>query len=448
MNQPFQKILSGMILAGFLGIGGAQLSPDKQPDPVPMSNLRAGVARVDITPPLSVPLAGYADRTGPASGIHDPLHAAVIVFDDGRRKTAIVTLDVLDISEANGEAVREAIQRSAGIDPDYVLINVSHTHGSPVLESDANWRNELVAKVAGATRLAADRLRPVSLGYGEGTIDFNTNRRVINDQGICIAGLNPDGVCDRRVKVVRVDDGDSIEPMAVLMHAVCHANVYRMGNTQITADFPGVAKAFVEKSFGGRTVALYLQGCSGNVRANLPGAGAGYTNNTADFGRSGNDVDMTWAGWSLGAEAVRVAARARVREQLRDRGASYDIAAAARTLKVSADPDRLAANNRNQVVDGKIDFPVRAVRIGDFWFVGLPGEPVVEYGLQIEERMKGLGKVMVLGYGSGDASYVPVAHMIEEGGYEVEGGAYSEASEREILDGVQALVERVAPRGR
>jgi hypothetical protein len=194
-------------------------------------------------------------------------------------------------------------------------------------------------------------------------------------------------------------------------------------------------------------VALYLQGCSGNVRANLPGAGDGYTNNTADFGRSGNDVDMTWAGWSLGAEVVKVAARARVREQLRARGTRHDIAAGAQTLKISADAGRLTANTRNQVVDGRIDFPVRAVRIGELWFLGLPGEPVVEYGLQIEERMKGLGKVMVLGYGSGDASYVPVAHMIKEGGYEVEGGAYSEASEREILDGVQALIERVAPRG-
>ncbi len=442
-----KKILIGTVLALLPGIRAAQLSPDKQPDPIPMSNLRAGVARVDITPPLSVPLSGYADRTGPATGIHDPLHAGVIVLDDGRQTAAIVTLDILDISEADGEAARDAIRRSAGIDPAHVLINTSHTHGSPSPENDLSWRDELVAKVTGAARLAASRLRPVSLGYGEGTIDFNINRRVLNEQGRCIAGLNPDGVCDHRVKVVRIDDGDSVEPMAVIMHAVCHANVYRMANTEITADFPGAAKAFVERSFGGRTVALFLQGCSGDVRANLPGAGAGYTNNTADFGRSGNDVDMTWCGWSLGAEVVRVAAKARVREQVRARRSAYDIAAAAATLKVTADPDRLGSNTRNKVTGGKIDFPVRALRIGDLWFVGLPGEPVVEYGLQIEDRMKGLGRVMVLGYTSGDASYVPVAHMLREGGYEVDGGAYSEASEREILDGVHALITKLKPPG-
>ncbi len=209
--------------------------------------------------------------------------------------------------------------------------------------------------------------------------------------------------------------------MAVVTHAVCHADVYRMANTEITADFPGAAKAFVENSFGGRTVALFLQGCAWDVHPNLPGSGAGYTNNTADFGRSGNDVDMAWCGWSLGAEVVKVAAKARVREQVRAGRSGDDIAGAAAMLKISADPGRLRSNTRNQVIGGKIDFPVRALRIGDLWFVRLPGEPVVEYELQIEAR------------------------MIREGGYEVDGGACSKASQREILDGVQALITRLEP---
>ncbi len=130
------KILSGIAPVLLTGVWAAQLSPDQQPDPVPMSNRRAGVARVDITPPLSVPRSGYADRTAPATGIHDPLNAAAIVFDGGRRTAAIVTLDIVDISEAGAAAARDAIRRSAGIDPEHVLINVPHTHGSPSLEND------------------------------------------------------------------------------------------------------------------------------------------------------------------------------------------------------------------------------------------------------------------------------------------------------------------------
>jgi neutral ceramidase len=441
---PF-AIFGGLLLAAF-ACHAQDLSPDKRPDPVPLSNLRAGVAKVDITPPLGLPLAGYADRKGPATGIHDPLHAAVIVFDDGKTRSAIVTLDVLDAGRAEGDEMQAAIAAAAAVPQDHILINFSHTHGSPSLRRHTPWRREVIAKVVGAVQLAANRLRPVSLGYGEGAIDFNINRRVITRDGKCIAGLNPNGICDRRVKVLRVDDGDAVAPLAVLMHAVCHANVYRMHNTEVTADFPGVAKRFVESSFGPRTTALFLQGCSGDVRANLPGSPEGYTNETADFGRSGNEADMTWCGWTLGAEALKVATRLRVQEEVRQRSPSFPIAAAQDMPGIIADMDRFRAISRPRYElrgDERIDFPIRAMRLGDIWFVGLPGEPVVEYGLNIEKAMAGLGKVFVLGYTPGDVSYIPVARMLAEGGYEVEGGVWSQSSEQEILDGVQRLISQL-----
>ncbi|MBL8187667.1 MAG: hypothetical protein JNK38_06650, partial [Acidobacteria bacterium] len=57
-------------------------------------NLRAGVSRVDITPPLGVDLWGYFDRSGPANGKLDPLFARVLVLDDGRKSVAVITLDL------------------------------------------------------------------------------------------------------------------------------------------------------------------------------------------------------------------------------------------------------------------------------------------------------------------------------------------------------------------
>ncbi len=62
-------------------------------------------------------------------------------------------------------------------------------------------------------------------------------------------------------------------------------------------------------------------------------------------------------------------------------------------------------------------------------------------------KTDGIGHRLILS--AHDFSGVPsdlsetVAHMIKEGGYEVEGGAYSEASEREILDGVAKLVKTI-----
>ena len=417
---------------------------EPKPDTVPLTNLKAGAAKVDITPPISVPLGGYADREGPATGIRDPLYAVTIVFDDGDNRTALVTLDTLQVMEKDGDAFRKAVKETTGIPSDHIIFNTSHTHGSPWLYTDEAYNREVTAKVAGAVSMAAESLRPVSLGYGEGVIDFNINRRCIDADGKCHSGLNPDGICDHRVKVLRIDDGNNAEPMAIIMHAVCHANVFRGANTEITADFPGAAKAFVERNFGGKTTAMFLQGCSGDVRANLPSIG-GWKSSIDDFGRSGGEIDMMWCGWSLGAEAVRVAAKLRVREQVEQRADSYRISAAHSILQVTADENKLdqALYKRDRIENGKIVFPVKAIRIGDIWFVGLPGEPMGEYALDIEKDMAKLGNVFVLGYTSGDVGYFPRAHMFEEGGYEAD-GPYTTASEREILEGVRQLISNLA----
>ena len=61
-------------------------------DPVP---LRAGVARVEITPSTLMPMYGYAKRRcGPANGYHDPLFAKVLVLESAVSKMAIVTIDL------------------------------------------------------------------------------------------------------------------------------------------------------------------------------------------------------------------------------------------------------------------------------------------------------------------------------------------------------------------
>ena len=44
------------------------------------ADLSAGVARVTITPPIGIPMIGFAGR-GPARGIHDDLTATALVLE-------------------------------------------------------------------------------------------------------------------------------------------------------------------------------------------------------------------------------------------------------------------------------------------------------------------------------------------------------------------------------
>src|SRR2546423_1199750 len=57
--------------------------------------LSAGAASVEITPPVGMPLWGYAARHDAASvGVRDPLYARCVVLGDGRQRVAVVSLDL------------------------------------------------------------------------------------------------------------------------------------------------------------------------------------------------------------------------------------------------------------------------------------------------------------------------------------------------------------------
>ena len=74
------------------------------------SNLRAGVAKVDITPPPGTKVVGHVRET---HGVRDPIRAAILLLDDGKTKAAIVTFDLIASWD---ELVREV--RDVGVEGD------------------------------------------------------------------------------------------------------------------------------------------------------------------------------------------------------------------------------------------------------------------------------------------------------------------------------------------
>jgi len=410
---------------------------------ISMTNLRAGIAKADITPSILIPLGGYTSRTGPATGIRDPLHVTAIVFDDGIKQAAIVSLDLIQVNASLGKQIYETVSAVTGIPAQCIILNASHTHGSPWPWTDDDYAREITVKTAGAVKMAQSGLVPVSLDYGEGNIDFNVSRRILDENGKSIVCLNPNGIADNRLKVLRIDNSDAISPMAVIAHAVCHPNVFRQLNTKVSADFPGEAKTFIENTFGQNTTAMFLQGCAGDIRANLPDK-----NNPErihSFGRSGDEADMIWCGWTTGTEAVKVASRLRIYDQVIKRPKCFKIRAGEDSVLIKADPLKLEniLFPREKIINGKVSLSLKIIILEDICFVGIPGEPVVEYGLKIEEILKsrGMKHVFVLGYLDGDLGYIPVDHMFDEEGFEVAQSSVLPGCEQIIIEGVIRLFD-------
>ncbi|MDI9585443.1 MAG: neutral/alkaline non-lysosomal ceramidase N-terminal domain-containing protein, partial [Acidobacteriota bacterium] len=97
-----------------------------------MGQLQAGIATVDITPPVGTWLAGFAGRHKGSEGIHDPLRARALVLDDGDTRLLIITCDILSLAYPFIDDLKARIEAESGLPPERVMVNCSHTHSGPV----------------------------------------------------------------------------------------------------------------------------------------------------------------------------------------------------------------------------------------------------------------------------------------------------------------------------
>src|SRR5262249_46818140 len=96
------------------------------------AELQAGVARIDLTPPLelSTPLGGYGERMNrPAEGTHDRIFAKAIVLTDGQKKFSLVTVDIVGFPPP---VKAELVARLAGDrwTKEQIMLLPSHSHTS------------------------------------------------------------------------------------------------------------------------------------------------------------------------------------------------------------------------------------------------------------------------------------------------------------------------------
>lgn len=420
------RVFRCLILSGLSIAATSVLAADGQFEV--QSNLRGGVAKVDITPQevAGFPVVGHRRKV---NGVRDPLRAGVLVLDDGDTRAAIVTLDTIGAWSDLVALTRQRIEQQAKVPAANILVAASHNHSGPGFDPESDWGRAVVTKIGNAAAQAAARMRPVNVGYGEDQISFGINRRkVIN--GRAVVRLNAEGPNDPRVKVLRFDDGQSLTPVAVLMHAVCHPCFFTWGDKgsvpypngypRMSADFPGEAQSFVEMCYGGETSSLFLQGCAGDIRPNLPG----YPYRCAD------EADIQWAGRDLGGAVVRTLARSVTREELSQRARFYPIRVASSVISL---PGKT----------GRVEAELMAMKIGPYLLLTMPGEPMVEYGFKLEHAIADRATPIIIGYANGNIGYIATTDAYEVGGYEPNTSKLLPEAEALIREELGRLADRV-----
>lgn len=400
----------------------------------------AGFGVAPITPTAPTPLAGFGVRTAPSQGTHDALYARALALGAADQAMLLIVLDVLGVDAGTAERIRARLADSHGLRAERVAITATHTHGGPVVLSRARLGvvdpvvlERVEDGAVAAAQAALDAREPTTMraGFGhEATVAHN--RRV------------PRGPIDPSVGLLRFERVGG-EVSGLLVSYACHPVTVGPDNLLFTRDYPGVLTDVLEGVYPGATV-LFATGCCGQLN----------TGHSAEDSMVGAGLELRTFHEAARLGKLLAAAALHASERLADPRAPDrprpGPLAAARTevalpLRAARPPDATEREAKAEELEAMLaadsppgerlileawlawsesaDFSVRSVaaevqclRVGPVCLALFPGEPFVEFGLELRAARPDL-MVVPIGYANAAPGYLPHASAFEAGGYEV-----------------------------
>jgi sugar phosphate isomerase/epimerase len=412
--------------------------------------LHAGVAAVDITPPIGYRMCGYFNERL-STGVLNPLHAKALVLRQGGTRAAMVFCDLIGLSPDVSSRAREQAQRETGIPAENILLAATHTHTGPLYFDalrdhlheraiarqgkdpceETDYPSQLVARIAEAIEQADANVRPVRLEAGvarQQGLSFNRRFHMKDGSVRFNPGvLNPDivraaGPIDPNVGIVMVRDADGKDAIAGVVNFALHLDT--TGGAQYGADYPYYAEQALRRTLGGDFVLLFGTGACGDIN---------HIDVTTKERLKTDYIGQTLAstvGASLADLKVVVAPALAVRRHVVDvplqKFTPQEIEQAKRDMhKVgTSDLPFLEQVRAYKILDvqqwngSNLPLEVQVVRLGDeVAVVGLPGEVFVDLSLAIKKASP-FPTTLVIELCQGDVGYVPTRKAFAEGSYE------------------------------
>jgi hypothetical protein len=427
----------------------------------------AGFHRVDITPPVGAPLAGFAARQGVSTGIHDPLFAHALVLDNGTRATAFVSVDVLGLAADFVHRVRQMIEARTGLQQAAVMVSATHTHSAPVTVStffnpgeslDQAYMDRLASAIVEAVATAWEHRRPARVGVGSGRVTgIGRNRRT------------PDHLpVDDEVGIIKLAFPDG-RPWGVLVNHACHPTVLGPDNLLMTGDFPAFTNQRIESALGEGSFALFVNGAQGNISVGhsselsaigviTPGrtferaAELGYrladavletlpsipTSDSLRLEHASLTLPLPFNAYPpLPQTAAELSEAQAAVVALEKQAAPLEQIGAAKTRRLYASIRNFYAGEAAAAANGRLPVEIQGFRVGSALFVAVPGELFVEVALRIKAATG--HPLFIMGITNGYVGYLPTRDAYRSGGYEVVSAKVTEASEELLVDAIRAL---------
>jgi len=346
------------------------------------------------------------------------LQASCLTLTSGKSTVAIVAVDLCAVEYRFARRIKDEIAARYRLPHDAVLLNLSHSHFTPVSRDwfpfgrwafpDERYMDRVADSIVKCVGEALNDRREarVYTCRTESRIGFNRSLH------------SPEAPYDPTVDVVKVVPSDGTEPV-VAFSAACHPVFPNAGESRytISANFVGTARRLIEERTGAR--ALFLQGCAGDTDPVCK--------------------DYRATGAALAQDVVR-ALGGRMEPVSGAIACRLDSIGFGIEVPTQREIERFARENENRTLDIEAEKNVRwarrmlqryaagdipessaiylqTVRIGDWRIVGLSDEPVCEFALAV----RGLfpkSRTTVLGYCNEVSRYLPGPEHIAGGTYE------------------------------
>ena len=450
-----------------------------------MSNFKVGFSTVNANPNLGHEIAGYYVQRF-AKGFLDDIEVSTLLLQKDGTNIAMISVDVCGINESFGIDVSNMIEKATGISKDNVYLTATHSHTAPVIAYNDRYpktqevldyiaflKQRIVDSVALALADVKDAKMGYIYGYAPERVAYIRRYKMKDGTTFTCPPIDdpnidyPIGTLDQRVNVIRFDRVGG--PTIVAVNYGLHADT--INGELVSADFPGVMRKTIEKALDG-VKCIFFNGAEGDVGSTNVHPKDGDMNDTEiSFDNEMKSPGMArFVGRALAGTILQVYDKvhyvdvdeikivskyidvpsnmptpeemplARKYKELHEAGRDDEIPFKAMQLTTAV----ADAMRKVRLENGPEFFTVRltAVKIGSVVYLGIPGEPFTEIGVEIK-KAEGWNLIMPTALTNGNIGYFPMKSAYDEGGYEAKTSQFKAGVAEIIIENAIKLLNEI-----
>ena len=474
MKKLICTVLSVLMLLSLCACGASE-GGAAETTAAASSQFLVGYGKTNITPDVSLPLAGFGNTaTRMSDGFTDYLYATCFAITDADGNTAILFgIDMCSSGQALYTTAREKISKKHGIPVERIIISASHNHSSPDMGNSSvpsvgKWTPQLIDLLVECADMAMEDRAPAEMYYTSiETEGLNFVRRykledgsingyqsLIAASGLAVVGYETDP--DRTLQLLKFDRGEDKTDILVANFQT-HPHLFgSASNPQMSPDLVGVFRDEVNKALGYDVV--YFTGAAGNIN---PKSLIKEDTRTTDFREHGKflaeyaiQADSTYTKVESGA----VRGTSEIFEGKIDHTEDHLINLAREAQALWAETNDIMTVTNAYIQYGiyspyhagaivskaskaaSENFEIYAVSFGDVGFACAPYEMFDTNGTFIKENSP-FGVTFVAECANGANGYFPSEIAWDNNGYEVDTCKYVKGTAEALADRYVAMLE-------